>query len=543
MKLTSALSITDRAFKLFMAAVLAASSLVVLASGQAFAATKTWTGAGGNNNFSTAANWSDNSVPVNGDVISLQPLMAGADYESIDLTNDLETVKFGGIILNRATTGNSKFYSINQITFQSGALITSSGSGDSRAYLSFWHDESDMPVTAEGDLTIGAGVNIYSGVYSVAGDLIINGTLRLGSGSSVSGATTINGSLLTHSNVDLNGIVTLGENTEGLVISGPSVTYDWNLLVRGKSSNILNQLAVGYCTAPPAGGASVPAPYPIYVTCQTYGDATYTFTGDVSLDSNLIVNTATKSVVKFQGNVSSASGKTISAYNGANGSLIVDGKTQEIKTLTTTYEGNQPSKYEAVGKNEIGILNGVRGEVYVQVGGILKGTGTTGTLSVSGTVSPGLSPGTLTVINYLSLSEGAVFEAEIQSLDAYDQIVVTDGNVYLGDATLRAIAYQGFELNQGDVFTIIDKQSDGAIDGTFKDLPEGATFAFGQGGVARISYVGGDGNDVTLTIVTVPTAPDTGFATLMAQPWLVLGVVAVAGLGLVGLGRKLQTKR
>ena len=45
---------------------------------------------------------------------------------------------------------------------------------------------------------------------------------------------------------------------------------------------------------------------------------------------------------------------------------------------------------------------------------------------------------------------------------------------------------------------VINKTSAGAVQGTFKNLPEGATF-MAQGFPFRISYVGGDGNDVVLT--------------------------------------------
>jgi hypothetical protein len=51
----------------------------------------------------------------------------------------------------------------------------------------------------------------------------------------------------------------------------------------------------------------------------------------------------------------------------------------------------------------------------------------------------------------------------------------------------------------GTVFTILDKTSAGAIAGTFNGLAEGAPVTVGAVGMT-ISYAGGTGNDVTLTV-------------------------------------------
>ena len=50
--------------------------------------------------------------------------------------------------------------------------------------------------------------------------------------------------------------------------------------------------------------------------------------------------------------------------------------------------------------------------------------------------------------------------------------------------------------------TIYGNGGDDAINGTFDNLPEGATLDAGSGLTFRISYTGGDGNDVTLTLLS-----------------------------------------
>ena len=52
----------------------------------------------------------------------------------------------------------------------------------------------------------------------------------------------------------------------------------------------------------------------------------------------------------------------------------------------------------------------------------------------------------------------------------------------------------------GETFTIITNDGRDAIGGTFSGLPEGASLAI-NGLTFQISYVGGTGNDVVLTVV------------------------------------------
>ena len=67
-----------------------------------------------------------------------------------------------------------------------------------------------------------------------------------------------------------------------------------------------------------------------------------------------------------------------------------------------------------------------------------------------------------------------------------------------------------FTPTLGTTFTIINNEGGSAVSGTFAGLAEGAVFAAG-GQLYKISYVGGDGNDVTLTSVplTINEGPQT----------------------------------
>jgi hypothetical protein len=138
------------------------------------------------------------------------------------------------------------------------------------------------------------------------------------------------------------------------------------------------------------------------------------------------------------------------------------------------------------------------------INGTLSNTGTlagggvlAGRLSGSGTVSPGSSPGRLTVNGDATFGG---FVAELNGLTAgtqYDQLVVNGAVTLSGTLT----ASLGFGPAFGGGFMIIDNAGTGPINGTFAG---GSTQTIG-GVLFAISYTGGTGNDVVLTPVAQVT--------------------------------------
>jgi len=154
---------------------------------------------------------------------------------------------------------------------------------------------------------------------------------------------------------------------------------------------------------------------------------------------------------------------------------------------TLLVEGNQPSSTIDVG--------GGAGSPAT-----LGGSGTVGNVVASnGTLSPGNSPGILNM-NALTMDSLSTFVAELNGTTVgtqYDQLS-TSGAVSLGNAALN-VSF-GYAPMVGNSFTILRNKVGGAIVGTFNGLPEGAQFAAG-GHILSISYVGGAGHDVVLTVI------------------------------------------
>ncbi len=144
-------------------------------------------------------------------------------------------------------------------------------------------------------------------------------------------------------------------------------------------------------------------------------------------------------------------------------------------------------------------------------GGTLSGTGTVANVTASGgTISPGAGPGQLRTGSLL-LGPAVTLDMQIAGSTAgvnYDQVQVA-GSVNLNGASLH-LSLVDQTLNIGDVVILIDNDGGDAIVGTFAGLPEGSIFPLGLLDV-KISYVGGSGNDVSLTVVAkIPRATWTG---------------------------------
>jgi filamentous hemagglutinin family protein len=211
-----------------------------------------------------------------------------------------------------------------------------------------------------------------------------------------------------------------------------------------------------------------------------------------NLDLNGNISGAGTLATSASGTQTLSSG-TISAtdYTLGGGGMTLAGGTLSISNLLTVLSGatltNQAGATSAVnaGNADIsGILNPNGGtvaiaNVNIKPGGLLKGVGTVGgNVNNDGSVSPGNSPGILTVTgNYVQGPTG-VLNIDIGGTTAgsqYDQLQV--GGTASLNGTLNATLVSGFVPASSDVFNII--QSSGATSGTFSttNLPAAPALA------------------------------------------------------------------
>jgi autotransporter-associated beta strand protein len=212
------------------------------------------------------------------------------------------------------------------------------------------------------------------------------------------------------------------------------------------------------------------------------------------------------------------------------GSLAKTGGGTFTVTGTNTYSSGTTISQGLMLVNSTGGSGTGTGSVTIN-GGTLGGSGLIGSASndcdilfgaSGGTLSPGTSPGRLTVYGDITLAANATFLVDLNGPSpglSYDQLRVFDSSdlstITLGDARLTLSL--GFIPMIGTEFTIIDNLGSGGIDGIFAGHPDDSVFRVGATNYFRIDYNGGTGNDVVLEAVPEP-------ATL-----------SLLGLGLVGL--------
>jgi len=193
---------------------------------------------------------------------------------------------------------------------------------------------------------------------------------------------------------------------------------------------------------------------------------------------------------------------------GSGGSLIKTGKGKLTLRKASTYTGGTTIKRGTLLiRNTSGSGTGP-GTVQVEAGtlggaGKIAGAVTIGTKSGPGAVlAPGrnaVSPRTLTIESSLTFNSDATYNLGLNSISSKADQVVASG-VTISDALFSAFDLGGGVLSQGAAFTVISNTAATPVAGTFANLPDGSTFTVGLN-TFQASYEGGDGNDLTLTVV------------------------------------------
>jgi autotransporter-associated beta strand protein len=190
------------------------------------------------------------------------------------------------------------------------------------------------------------------------------------------------------------------------------------------------------------------------------------------------------------------------------GSLTKIGTGTLALTGSNTYAGGTTIEGGKLVVNNMSGSGTGSGTLQVNAGtlvgrGTIAGAVTVGTGSGAGAVlAPGKfragKTGTLTIQSTLTFNSDATYEAGLNTNDAIADQVVANG-VIISGAQFSLVDRGSFALTQGTVFTVIDNRSGTPIAGAFANLADGSTFTK-HGNTFQVSYEGGDGNDLTLTV-------------------------------------------
>ncbi len=108
--------------------------------------------------------------------------------------------------------------------------------------------------------------------------------------------------------------------------------------------------------------------------------------------------------------------------------------------------------------------------------------------------------GRLTIQSALTFNSDATYKTQLNSPTAQADKVVANGVTINAGAQFRLEDLGNGTLAAGTLFTVINNTSASPIVGRFANLADGLSFTV-NGNTYRGNYQGGDGNDLTLTVV------------------------------------------
>ncbi|MDG3007728.1 Ig-like domain repeat protein [Paludisphaera mucosa] len=399
--------------------------------------------------------------------------------------------------------------------------------------------------------SLGTGNVVNNAEIEIVNNLLLNNNFTINSAGTaflIDGLTTIQGTITLLSNlvIDtpgfanlyLNGVIGGGfgvaKNGSGTLGLGQANTYSGGTSINGGYLQVFDGQATG------ATGTLAIDTGAVFVLST----ATYTLpSGGLRLADSTTFLVPLSNVHTLNGEVALAGDTTFSIAAG--GVLTVDGPIGGAFGLTKTNGGalilGAASTYTGpttIAAGEL-IVNGdltSSPTIEVQSGAVLSGSGRLAQVQVdpAGVFSPGNSPDTIT-IDSLALSPGASFVEELfgnspgDGATGYDQTIVTAGPVDLDDATLTLSLGGDYAPAAGDVLTIIDNRSNAPINGVFNGLAEGSLVNVG-GTSFRLTYFGGDGNDVVLAaVVSTATALSISPIPSVFGQWVTLRATVTAG--------------
>ena len=199
---------------------------------------------------------------------------------------------------------------------------------------------------------------------------------------------------------------------------------------------------------------------------------------------------------------------TFSGVLAGAGSVTIVGTGTLTWTGANTYTGGTTMSGGVIrANNEAGSATGT-GSVNVNSGtlggkGIIAGVATVGTGSGAGAfLQPSVGskqPLTLSLSNSLTCKADSTYTCQLNTQKRTADEVIAQGVTIATGAQFALQAVGNKKLPGGTVFTILSNTSATPISGTFANLPDGSTLTAGRNKL-NVSYTGGDGNNLTLTV-------------------------------------------
>lgn len=353
-------------------------------------------------------------------------------------------------------------------------------------------------------------LDTYAGVISGNGSFekLGSNTLQLTGTNTYSGGTTVSAGTLNIGNGGTTGSIAGNVVNNSILAFNRSNSFTFSNLISGAGS--VDKRGAGTVTLTAA---------------NTYTGGTLISQGTLTLgSSNRLASTG--SLFVFAGATFNLNGfnQTVGAFGGPGTAAIGAGSLTVGNELDRTFQGNltgsgtfikqgtgsltmsgNNAAYTGTTTVTSGLLT-VNGDLSnsvttVNAGGTLGGTGTVGRTTVSGTVAPGNSIGTLNVNGPYVQNAGSFYNVEVNAAGQSD-LVKVNGTATINGGTVRVLAAMG-AYNPTTVYTILT--STGARTGTYDSVTSNFAFL-----APDLSY---DANNVYLTLTR-----NVAFAAIGATP-------------------------
>jgi autotransporter-associated beta strand protein len=510
-------------------------SLVMAITSTALAESATWSLNPVNGDWNTDANWTPMDAPVSGglaifDVSNTTNISVSAPISVHGITFNAGasafTITTAGDIHDGGITNNSGVIQ-NFIV----ASLSFRGNGTA-GNLTAFHIAGDLVFRDEssagsGTFTIEAGalIDIFGGSTAGNGTFTNSGLIRLkafggnatftNNGGAVSGAGGGNIVIASGSGDNATFI-----NNGGAVSGAGGGRTEFRRFSNAVNSTLIANGGVGGA----AGGSIVVRPKFLggNARVEVFGNGNLDISDRFrfpevrfgSIEGSGMVFLGASNLTVGSNNLSTVFSGVMQDHGGLRN--VSGGSLAKLGTATLTLSGaNTYTGGTAINGGELLVMNTIgsgTGSGAVQVNsGTLSGRGTiAGAVTIGTGSGPGaiLSPasgtepfdigGTLTIHSLLVFNSDATYDSNLNSQKANK--VVALGVTINSGATFTFFDFSGGALAPGTVFTVIDNTATTPIAGTFSNLPDGSTFTSNGGNNFKVSYEGGTGNDLTLTV-------------------------------------------
>lgn len=465
-------------------------------------------GVGGTNNYGVHILGSNSAISSSGGNVNVtgtggSGVSASTGHNGVHIsTGGIITAGANGVVNVVGNSGPSSSVRYGVIVTDAGSSITSNGgnvtvTGNMPASFS-GSNSSALFVTNEGKISAGG-----NGTVTVNGNNYDNG-----SGSGMSGVR-IQNATVTSSGGDIivsgNCIGVMGVGV--LLINGGQITSGLaaNIYVTGISPGYTSNGYGVYLYDFGVNNTKITSAGNIFIDAQT----TLSFPSFLLSASPGIINTSSTGTITIKSNstdiysnINTAAGGTVNIIQNTNNNPINLGAADALNLL-----GLQEFESDLVNTTNLNYGNVNTGAMSISAA-ITRNAATNITLT-SSALTPdfnGTDINTAGGTVILPSTTNLVIDIDGTTVNTQYKQLAIDGLVTINNASLL---YTGssYVPTGGEVFTILANDGTDAVVGNFNGLPEGATINnfLGSTKSARISYIGGTGNDVTITVCSIPT--------------------------------------